>query len=327
MLQDGKDQFCKQRNHLCHASTANTDVSGAAPTTIASVASSTNQRTEQQHYAHELHAAAVAELEQSLPPGRVVRTFEGCRAHLGFCKPASDLYLPLHVNARTINLTNNAYCFIHQGASGTPGALLWLCRPSPSQARTLVIPEGMTPRSGVGLTLKEGTKYYPFLVLDKELPVVLSGIYDAVMKGEGLYILPTGQNIDISGLRLMSYDELSTPTSSLYQKCREFFLLRNTWLPTMGFVAPDVHGTIVDAVVEGVRLADAGAGIPKGCRGYQVNLQKRSLQRQTSPMVEQDLDALWVYHPDKVHFWLIPAHVLGEKGILATPQQPGKSFF
>ena len=327
MLQDAKHQCLNQTIHLCHASSASTDAFGAAPTTIGSISSSTNQQTVQQRYSNELHATAVAEVEQCLPPGRVVRTFEGCRADLGFGKPGFDLYLPLHVKARVLNPLNNCFIFNQPRASVAQGALLWLCRPSPSQAMTLVIPEGMTPRCGVGLTLKKGTKYYPFLVLDNQLPVVLSGIYDEVMEGEGLYILPTGQEIDISGLRLMSYDELSTPTSPDAQQAREFFLLRNRWLPTIDFVAPDVHGTIVDAVVEGVRLADAVARPSARGHVYMVDFRKCTLQKQRSPAEEGDLDALWVYHPDKVQFWLIPAHVLVEKGILATPQQPGKKTF
>ena len=302
------------------------DTFGAAPATMGSIASSTNQETGQQRYSYELHAVAVAEVEQALPPGSVVRTFEGCRADLGYCKPGSDLYLPLDVQARTRNNKANTYGF-DRCTTVTTAALLWLCRPMPSQAQTLVIPEGMAPRYHFTLTLKEGTKYFPFLVLDTELPVVVSGIYDTVMKGEGLYILPTGQEIDISGLRLMSYDELSTPTAPSAQQAKEFFLLRKTWLPTMDFVAPDVHGTIVDAVVEGVRLGDAVATSREKKNGYRVGIKKRTLQRRRSPVAEGDLDAVWVYHPDKVQFWLIPAHVLVEKGVLATPQQPGKQFF
>ena len=269
----------------------------------------------------------MAEVEQLLPSDSIVWTTEGCRADLGFCKPGFDLHLPLHVKAGASNAANRA-CFNKHGDNVAPGALLWLCRPMPSQAKTLVIPEGMTPPGGrLWLTLKEGTKYYPYLVLDSELPAVLSGIYDAVMKGEGLYILPTGQEIDVSGLKLMSYEELSRPTSPTVQQANEFFLLRNKWLPTMSFVAPDVHGTIVDAVVKGVRLGDAVACSRKDTRAYQVELKKRSLQNQKSPVAEGDLDAVWVYHPDKIQFWIIPAHVLVEKGVLATPQQPGKKSF
>ena len=42
------------------------------------------------------------------------------------------------------------------------------------------------------------------------------------------------------------------------------------------------------------------------------------------PLHEGAFDALWVFSPDRVHFWLIPAQVLVEKGFLATSQQEGK---
>ena len=122
------------------------------------------------------------------------------------------------------------------------------------------------------------------------------------------------------------------PTSPSTKKAREYFLLREQWLPDLQFTNPKLKYTGVSAVVEGVRIADTVAN-PQSNQTvadatYTAAVRKgHKAARRGVPFEKGDFDALWVFHPDKVHMWLIPAHVLVEKGVMATPQQPGKTGF
>ena len=275
---------------------------------------------------HGLHGAALQDIEQMLPAGSFVRTFQGCKANLAFnaCKDAGCL--PLQVRAATLE-RGALYRYLFNVNHGVDGSLLLLCRPLPHQGWTLVIPETLIPGVTFRLTYKEHTKYYPYLVHDGQLGGVLKGIYDAVRAGQGEFTLPSGKVIDVSQLKLKGVDQLSMPTSPTDQKARECFLLRQHWLAGLNFDLPSFTYTVVAAVVEGVRIADAVAHL---CRGqsfdnaYKAPVCKTNVVPRLVPFEEGDFDALWVFHPDKVHMWLIPAHVLVEKGVMATPQQQGK---
>ena len=282
--------------------------------------------------ADELHAAAMCEIETFIPAGSLVRTFKGCRSDFGYHKGVDDLFLPIIVQGGS--LTSEKRCkfrSVPKVVGRMPGLLL--CRPYPQQAETLVIPETMTPSSSFHLTYKENTKWYPFFVADRQLAGVLEGVYDSVGAGQQVFTLPSGKDLDISELGFISHAELCMPTAAYGQKSREFFLLREQWLPAIAFQLPQNLYTPVDAVVDGVRIGNV-AGAPDRSTGrYRASVfrgtnrgQGLGRVRPTQPYEKGDIDVLWAYNPDKVHLWLIPAHVLAEKGVLATPQQPGKSF-
>jgi hypothetical protein len=177
----------------------------------------------------------------------------------------------------------------------------------------------MVPQRSFSVTLNAGSKYYPFLVPDEELAGVLSGIYDAVKTGQSGYTLPSDAAVDLSGLELKPIDALSLPSTANYKKAREFFLLRQQWLPGVDFKRPSTSSGHVEVGEKGVRVSDRVADSYMGTVRYRVDVS-----RNRRPFEEGDYDALWVYHPDRVHFWLIPAHVLVEKGVMASPRQLGK---
>ena len=275
----------------------------------------------QNHANFDLHVAALDEIEGLVPAGSLERTVKGCRADFGYHKGGVETFLPIIVHAASLgrarhrNPTDSCMFETRPRVVGSmPG--LQLCRPYPHKAETLVIPETTTGSSKFRLTYKENTKWYPFFVADRQLAGVLEGVYDSVGAGQQVFTLPSGKDLDISGLGFISHAELCMPTGADHQKAREFFLLREQWLPAIHFQLPRNLYTPVDAVVDGVKIGDRTAHDHKRTRMYMARLSRR--------YKEDDVDVLWAYHPDKDHFWLIPAHVLLEKGILATPQQPGR---
>ena len=280
-----------------------------------------------QNHCHELNAAALEDLERILPAGSLAQTFQGCKANLAFspCKEAH--YLPLQVKAATLNIGTLSTYFFNVN-HGVNKSMLLLCRPLSHQGGTLVIPEAAIPRAMFAFTFRKHTKYYHFLVHDGQLGGVLKSIYDAVRAGQGEFTLPSGKVIDVSQLKLKGIDVLSMPTSPTDRKARECCLLRQQWLPGLTFTEPSSTYTVVDAVVEGIRIADAVANVnPKGpVYAYQASVKKNIIAPRMVPYQEGDFDALWVFHPDKVHMWLIPAHELVDKGVMATPQQQGKKL-
>ena len=291
---------------------------------------SSNTSKDVQYHNMELQAAAIREIEQLLlPAGTLERTFKGCRVNLGFCDPKGTLYLPLNVKA--VLMQGQHTCFNTRDQSQLEEldtAFLLLCRPFPSRGETLIASCSTFPKRTLYVTLREGLKYHPYLVPDHKLAEVVGHIYEAVRDGkEDTARLPSGEVIDISRLRLKAADELAIPNGPTNKRAREFYALRGQWLPALDIQPPYTVLTPVDGVVEGIRLADTVASSITGRQGYRINLHRRCLEDKKQPLREGDFDVLWVYHPDNVHFWLIPAHVLVEKGTVATGLQPGKIGF
>ena len=271
-----------------------------------------------------IHAEALDDIERLLPAGSLERTYKGCKADFGFrVGTADDAFLPIQVKAKKVSGKLCRFSSSQRSGAGSIQVLL-LGRPFPNQRQTLVLPESMIPQGAFSLSIgsKKASKYHGCLVDDALLDEVLEGIFDGVRAGQSAFTMPSDQVIDISQLQLKPINELSLPSAANYRMAWEFSLLRKQWLPEIDFQR---QGTVppVDVVVQGVRLSDKVASHDKTSRTtvrYRVYLSRS----RDVPCGEGDIDALWVYHPNKVHFWLIPAHVLVEKGVMATPQQPGK---
>ena len=291
-----------------------------------SSSSSNNSRTNKpdmpQYHHLQLQAAAMQDIENLLPAGTVQRTSKGCRANLGFSL-GSALHLPLQVKAGTVR--DNRVTFRLPGWSEEGVMPLLVYRPYPCLGQTLVTTHCMIPKGRFDLSLTEGTKYYPFLVPDGLLPDTMAGMYKAVLGGRSDATLPSGKVLDISGLKLMSLGELSVPTVPSVKRAREFYLLRRQWLPALDIQVPSTLYTAVDAIIKGARISDVVATLQAKTQGsYLANNKKQCFKGKVQPLQEGAFDALWVFHPDRVHFWLIPAQVLVGKGFLATAHQQGK---
>ena len=281
-----------------------------------------SKSAQQQYHTQELQSAAVNDIEQLLPLGTLERNFKGCRAVFGFRVGNAGLYLPIEVKAGTVRDRSVQFTTAQPGRKGNLPLLL--CRPYPMQGQTLVTTLAMAPQEKLTLTLGEGTKYYPFLVPDDKLGHTVTRVFEAVKDGKSHGMLPSGQVFDISTLQLVSSGVLSLPINQTGMRAREFYELRRQWLPSLNTQPPSQLHTPVDAIAAGAHLAEAVARCQVYGMGYRISLHKRCFRQKIDPLHEGDIDALWVYHPDKVHFWLIPAHVLVGKGVLATGQQQGK---
>ena len=285
------------------------------------------QRTDKKHSSSEIHAGALNDIERLLPAGSLERTFKGCKADFGYRVGAADALLPIQVRvAKAARERTNSYRFNSSNGGSSEGVhVLLLCHPYPSQQQTLVLPQSMVPQGGVTMTLnpQRSLKYHGYLISDDLLAEVLEGICDGVRARHNSFTMPSDEIIDISQLELKAIGELSVPTSLTNRTAWEYFLLRKQWLPEIDFQTCKRVPSPVSVLVERVRLIDRVARYennPYGSIGMKCHLN-RSYHR---PIEKGDFDALWAYHPDKVHFWLIPAHELVERGFLATHIEPGK---
>ena len=284
--------------------------------------SSASKPVEPQYRHLELQTAAVRDIAQLLPAKTFEQTPKGCRANLSFSL-GSGLHLPLQAKAGQID--GNRVTFTVRWDSEKGVVPLLLCRPYPSLGKTLVATPCMVSRERFNVTLTADTKYYPLFVPDSQLSNVVTGIYEAVKQGTRQTTLPSGKVLDISELELKSFADICLPSAPSLIRAREFHMLRGHWLPVLDMPPPSELYTPVNAVLQGVRICDAVARHVVLVLGkYQISTPSRWVNGRKEPMHEGEYDVLWVYHPDKVHFWLIPAHVLAQKGFLATAQQRGK---
>ena len=273
-------------------------------------------------YRQQLHSSAIADVEALLPAGTVKRTPKGCKAAIGFAPTGARLSLPISVKGAMLG--KNARYLFNRSSSGN---WIWLCRPMISFDCCLVLTGHLASRTGLSFESSHRSNWHRYLVPDQQLAEVLTGLYKAVERSSQAFKLPSGQMLDISGLQVMPLDQFSVPVSPTDQKAQSNWALRQSWFPTLEFVIPDVQHTTVRAVVEGVRLHDASAIIERRLARQMymyLNLHKRA-GKTFVQHCQGDYDALWVFHPNLRHFWLIPARVLVERGIMAAgPDMPGK---
>lgn len=159
-----------------------------------------------------LEAAANDEIIALLGLHRFKQTPEKCRADAGFFVTDPEFSLATQSKACTF-CNNGKYFNPFQSTSGYDGMIL-LCRPMPRlYIGTLAIP-GNIASDNLRLNLSEKSKYLPYLVPDTLLLNFLTKLHTAVSRKLQTCEWPSGIQVNISQLKISSYDALCTPQGS-----------------------------------------------------------------------------------------------------------------
>lgn len=168
------------------------------------------------------------------------------------------------------------------------------------------------------------------MVKDRDLEGFLSNVFTALKTGEQTVMWPSGVIVDIDSMRLRSFDDLRVPEQKHHKKehhVREGFLSR---FPDLSIAYPAVQSSQVDCVLQDVQIQEKCALCRYKKERFSVVLTRsfRSSDRKASrgPYCFEDFQALLVHCPDGIRFFLIPAIVLAQHGVMKTNLHDGKTI-
>ena len=271
-----------------------------------------------------LEAEAHKEITNILDAGTYKRTPEKCLADAGYSHGDWDNCIAIQIKSRSFT-PNKPTCFnkvnIYNG-------LLLLCRiMNKDEPVTLVIPGSLVEQKSLHLTIKENTTYYPYLVSDEQLNNVIRKIFEAISSFQRSIIYPSGKKVDISSLKLYRHVDLCVPQGENNKKEALNRILRETVLPDIQYEDPEIEGTTVDILMNGVRVQDKH-GYQKDLQAIIVKLRKnggynKNHKRGQVPYNVGDFELLFAFHKN-THFFVIPAYELNDRGYLKNEKTSGK---
>ena len=277
-----------------------------------------------------LEALGQRELENIVTDGSYRVTPEFCLADAAYAPNIESFTrecLPIQLKTANVSKTQKKrYQFSSTG--GYTGMLL-LCRPMKTGlAATLALPGHMAPTC-IGYNHQIGSKWWPFMVKDSDLNKLLSDVFIALKTGEQNVAWPSGITVDVSSIKLRPFNDLRVPEHKNQKKehhAREGFLSK---FPDISVTYPAIQASQVDCVLQDVQVQEKCA-----CCRYRKDRFNVILTRyfkssegigSRRPYRFEDFEALLVHCPDGHRFFLIPAVVLAQRGVMKTHLHDGKT--
>lgn len=136
----------------------------------------------------------------------------------------------------------------------------------------------------------------------------------------------------MSVLRLVTFDEVDTPSFQNLQKEKEFRVLRETKCNKVPFKYPAYSQLVYDFTIGDFKVQEKSAVLTNKQRKNQVvaitiakhNGRINKVSKYKS-YCQGDNDFYWIHAPDKISFWFIPEAILIEKGFISTSNQAAKT--
>lgn len=204
---------------------------------------------------------------------------------------------------------------------------LLLCRPLILNGGTLVLPGNLITTKGLKYRLNS-KKYCPYLVPDNQLRSFVVNIIKDIDENHKTSQWPSGTQVDISALKYQDMELVCSPEN---QNCKTEYQNRSDRVrlcPDLIYREPDVHNTVVDMFIEGLRVQDK-TGERTSAKTFHVTIAKNAglvNGKQTKkPYDSDDFDILWVFIPGNKYFYIIPMRELIKHGIVSTRVSPGRT--
>lgn len=280
-----------------------------------------------------LEALGQSELMNTITKGCYKVTPEFCPADAAYAPDTQSFSaecLPIQVKTANVSKAKKLqHTYNFSSTSGYTGMLL-LCRlMHTGQAATLALPGNMAPKA-IGYKHLEGSKWWPFMVKDRDLEGLLDRVFSALQTGEQDVVWPSGVVVDVTSIKIQPFDDLMVPKQRYHKKeheARKGFLRR---FPSLSVTYPAVQVSQVDCILQGVQVQEKCA---LSCRHrkdrFSVVLTRsfRSLDGKASrgPYCFEDFQALLAHCPDGKRIFLIPAIVLARYGVMKTKFHDGTS--
>lgn len=233
----------------------------------------------------------------------VIRTKEGCKADLIIRKYSEiNKYFPIQLKSTT-SMSHKMYSFRGINKSYDNMIIICICT---SEKKIWVIPyEDIKHLSNLNISIT--SKYNKYLVSDNNL------LSDSIIKCMPIY-----------------YDnilELNTPINILQQREQEYVRKREKYINFLTYIYPDIQNTVTDFIVNGKKVQEKVCGYPKDNKtiaavwlaSYNGKKQNRTRNSRTYCLGENDY--YWFHSQRDDKFWIIPEHILYDKGYIADTNE------
>ena len=256
-------------------------------------------------------------------------TPEKCKADFVYTTGDKQRCMPVQTKSATLKKDGKAMNVFHNTA-GYDNMLL-CCRPMRRlYLGTVVLPGKLAPKD-FRLTVADDSLYGKFIVPDPILKEFMSRLYCAISNAQTSYTWPSGFQVDISTISLQNFESLCIPEGDTNKMEHESCLFRQSHFPYLRYEYPRVQASAVDIIINGVRVQDKH-GHQREQERYVVPLSRKSGRNgerkgnNFSPYCEDDFDCLWVHlNQNRRFFFLIPAQILKENGLLKSKETKGKT--
>lgn len=122
--------------------------------------------------------------------------------------------------------------------------------------------------------------------------------------------------------------DMNVPVSRNCKLEADFRTLREDNVP-IAFEYPKIENRVYDFTFEGKKIQEkVGSRSKKGRKGISFTLHKHNGRKKVQSYVKGDNDFYWLNCPDKKTFYILPEHVLIEKGLVSlTPGAKQKNIY
>lgn len=233
----------------------------------------------------------------------VIRTKEGCKADLIIRKYSEiNKYCPIQLKS-TNKISHKMYSFRGINKSYDNMTIICVCI---SEKKIWVIPyKDIKHLSNLNISIT--SKYNKYLVNDNNL------LSNSIIKCMPVY-----------------YDsilELNKPINILQQREQEYVKKREKYINFLVYIYPDIQNTVTDFIVNGKKVQEKVCGYPKENKNIAVvwlasnNSRKKNGDRSFRTYCLGENDYYWFHSQRDDKFWIIPEHILYDKGYIADTNE------
>lgn len=229
----------------------------------------------------------------------VIRTKEGCKADLIIRKYSEiNKYYPIQLKSTT-SISHKMYSFRDINKNYDNMIIICICT---SEKKIWVIPYEDIKHLSI-LNISVSSKYNKYLVNDNNL------LSNNIIKYMPVY-----------------YDnilEINKPISILQQREQEYVMKREKYINFLTYVYPDIQNTPTDFIINGKRVQEKVCGYPKKNKNIATvwlasnNGKTINGIRKFRTYCLGENDYYWFNSQKDDKFWIVPEHVLYDKGYIA----------
>jgi hypothetical protein len=243
---------------------------------------------------NQVELSGIKILEEYLTDYEVVRTKEGCRADLAIKRKTDSKWIPIQIKT-TIKPIHTMYSF--RGCNKDYNGMLLICI-CISEKKIWILPFSSKLSTSINISVR--SKYNKYLVVNEKITESIEQYRD---------------NITMTDLK-----SLMIPVNPLQQREQEYAHKRETALPFLQFIYPELQCGVTDFICNGKKVQEKVVGLQRKslCSDLAVNNGTSNGKRKYRTYMLGENDYYWFHSSINDHFWIIPETVLFEKGYISV---------
>jgi hypothetical protein len=241
---------------------------------------------------NQVELSGIKILEEYLTDYEVVRTKEGCRADLAIKRKTDSKWIPIQIKT-TIKPIHTMYSFRRCNKDYNGMLLICICI---SEKKIWILPFSSKLSTSINISVR--SKYNKYLVVNEKITESIEQYRDSIT--------------------MTDLESLMIPVNPLQQREQEYAQKRETALPFLQFIYPELQGSVTDFICNGKKVQEKVLSLHRKSlmSTFATNNGKHDGKRQYKTYMLGENDYYWFHSSIDERFWIIPETVLFEKGYI-----------